>query len=123
MALGRNGGQKNSWKTCKDTYIERNTLTENEDKRRTENLKHRPWERRKRLGKTTFQEQWRTKIRTEAYTCVLACTSNRRASTAPAKYWIVSSKTGNNTKECKLLELHQCGTRVITVQITRMQKL
>ena len=39
------------------------------------------------------------------------------------KYWIVSSKTGNNTKECKVLELHQCGTGGITVQITRIQKL
>ena len=39
------------------------------------------------------------------------------------KYWIVSSKTENNTKECKVLELHQCETKGITVQITRLQKL
>lgn len=39
------------------------------------------------------------------------------------KYWIVSSKTEYNTKECKVLELHRCETRVITVQTTRIQKL
>ena len=52
------------WKTCEDAYIERNPLTENEDERKTENLKHRPWERRKSLGKASFREQRRTKIRT-----------------------------------------------------------
>ena len=79
-----------------------------------------------REGKATFwPEQRRIKVRTEAYLRVLQLgrTEEPPLQQICNKYWIVSSKTENNTKECKVLELHQCETKGITVQITRLQKL
>lgn len=35
-------------------YVERNPLRENEDKRKTEDLKHRPWKKEKEKEKLLF---------------------------------------------------------------------
>ena len=65
-------------------------------------------EKGEREGKVTFwPEQQRIKVKIEAYTCVYF-NSEEHKSLHCTKYWIVSSKTENNTKECKVLELHQC---------------
>ena len=111
MTPGRSWRSKNSWKTFEDTYIERHPLTENEDERKTENLKHHPWERRKSLGKATFREQRRTKIRTlTAYLRVLQFGRTEE----PPLYQILDSQSARRQKiqrnACKVLELHQSRT-------------
>ena len=77
-----------------------------------------------REGKATcWPEQRRIKVRTETYLRVLQFGRIEEPPVHQILAGIVSSKTENNTKECKVLELHQCETKGITVQITRLQKL
>ena len=95
------------WKTCEDAYIGRNPLTENEDERKTENLKHRPWERRKSLGKATFREQRRTKIRTEAYLRVLQFGRTEE----PPLYQILDSQSTRRQKSQRNVRCSNCTSQ------------
>ena len=97
-------------------------MRENEDKRKTEDHKHLPWKKEEEKEKLLFGRNNGGLRSGQKPTCV-CFNSEEQKSLHCNKYWIVSSKTENKTKECKVLELHKCETKGITVQITRLQKL
>ena len=85
-----------------------------------QNLKHRPWERRKSLGKATFREQRGTKIRTEAYLRVLQFGRTEE----PPLYQILDSQSTRRQKIQRNAGCWNCTSQGQgAVQVTRIQKL